>query len=128
VQKKWKEFKSLGIGRNSFGVVRSLFLFTFNTYLTLWLPELPSIRQRIVLGSTLKEMLLVAENRFNSDDAMAALHIISLYLFDGRQGRWDEFLDFACSYTVRVLDDPCYARSYPNALQGTIQKDEFVYR
>jgi hypothetical protein len=63
--------------------------------------------------SKLKDMLLVAENRFNSDDAMAALHIVSLYLFDGGQGRWDEFLNFACSYTIRILDDPRYGCSYP---------------
>jgi len=78
--------------------------------------------------SKLKDMLLVAENRFNSDDAMAALHIVSLYLFDGGQGRWDEFLNFACSYTIRVLEDPRNGGSYPDRLERVSQKDQFVIK
>lgn len=77
--------------------------------------------------SKLKEMLMLAETRFDADDAMAALHVVSLYLFDGGQGRWHEFLDFACSYTIKVLEDPRYG-DYIQALESTNEKDEFVIK
>lgn len=78
--------------------------------------------------SQLKEMLSAAENKFNTDDAMAALHVVSLYLFDGGQGRWDEFLNFACSYAIRLLEDPHYFGNYPDALEASAQKDQFVIK
>lgn len=78
--------------------------------------------------SKLKEMLSAADAKFNADDAMAALHIVSLYLFEGGQGKWDEFLTFALSYTIRVLEDPRYSGSYADALDGANKKDEFVVK
>jgi hypothetical protein len=76
----------------------------------------------------LREMLILAETNFKADDAMAALHVVSLYLFDGGQGRWDEFLNFACSYTIKVLEDPCYGGNYIQALEGANDKDQFVIK
>lgn len=75
-----------------------------------------------------KEMLALAEAKFDADDAMAALHVVSLYLFDGGRGRWDAFLNFACSYTIKVLEDPRYGRNYPDALEGANMKDMFVIK
>src|SRR6266540_2429810 len=59
------------------------------------------MKQRV---SNLKDILKNAELFLTADDAMAALHVVSLYLFDGGQGKWNEFLSVACTYVRRVLE------------------------
>jgi hypothetical protein len=80
-----------------------------------------SVQQRI---SNLKTVLTTAHS---ADDAMAALHIVSLYLFEGGRGRWSDFLSFACTYTIYVLRNPQYY-SFPEALEGANPKDAFVVK
>lgn len=81
-----------------------------------------SVQQRIL---DLKGILTAANS---ADDAMAALHIVSLYLFDGGRGKWSDFLSFACSYAAMVLEDPRYHRNFPEALEGATPKDAFVVK
>ena len=83
------------------------------------------MQQRV---SNLKEVLKNAELFLTADDAMAALHVVSLYLFDGGQGKWNEFLSLACMYVARVLEDPRYFANYPKALEGATTKDAFVVK
>jgi len=76
---------------------------------------------------SLQTMLSRAES-FSADDAMTALHVVSLYLFDGGGGGWDAFLNFACSYAISVLENPIYFRHYPTALDAASAKDQFVVK
>ena len=76
---------------------------------------------------TLKQSLSF-KNKFTADDAMTALHIVSLYLFDGGRGRWDHFLTFAVQYVKNVLDNPSFMGSYSAALEAANHKDEFIVK
>jgi len=44
-----------------------------------------------------------------ANDAMAALHIVSLYLFDGGRGAWSDFLNIAAHFVDTVLYNPHYS-------------------
>lgn len=77
--------------------------------------------------ATLKQSLSL-KSRFTADDAMTALHIVSLYLFDGGRGRWDNFLTFAIQYAKNVLDNPSFMGSYSAALEAANHKDEFIVK
>jgi hypothetical protein len=71
---------------------------------------------------------LQVKTRFTADDAMTALHIISLYLFDGGRGRWNEFLFFASRYVKEVLENPEFYGNYSAALEAAGAKDQFVVK
>ncbi|KAF4613698.1 hypothetical protein D9613_007940 [Agrocybe pediades] len=64
--------------------------------------------------------------RFTVDDAMTALHIVSLYLFDGGKGRWNTFLSFAVMYVKHYLRSRYY--NPRAALEAAAPKDEFVIK
>ena len=64
----------------------------------------------------------------NANDAMAALHVVSVFLFDGGQGAWSAFLDIASTYVMAVLENPRYHRNYAAALQACNRKDEFIVK
>ena len=64
----------------------------------------------------------------NANDAMAALHVVSVFLFDGGQGAWSAFLDIASTYVMAVLENPRYHRNYAAALQACNPKDEFIVK
>lgn len=66
--------------------------------------------------------------RFSADDAMAALHLISLYLFDGGGGEWHKFLELAVLYVKSILHDTRFHSSYSAALEAANPKDEFVVK
>lgn len=68
------------------------------------------------------------EIKFNSDDAMTALHVVSLYLFDGGGGDWLTFLNLAVTYAEHVLKNPAFFDNYPAALEAADPKDEFVVK
>jgi hypothetical protein len=68
------------------------------------------------------------KSRFTADDAMTALHIVSLYLFDGGQGKWNDFLSLAAMYVEHVLENPAHFRNYSTALEAATPKDEFVIK
>jgi len=76
---------------------------------------------------TLKQSLSF-KSRFTADDAMAALHIVSLYLFAGGRGRWNTFLAFAVQYAKNVLDNPSSMGSCSAALEAANPKDEFIVK
>ena len=63
-----------------------------------------------------------------ANDAMAALHVVSVFLFDGGQGAWSAFLDIASAYVMVVLENPRYHRNYAAALQACNAKDEFIVK
>lgn len=73
---------------------------------------------------------LTAAGRSTScaDDAMAALHVVSLFLFDGGQGAWNVFLSVASAYVMALLENPRYHRNYSAALQACDSKDEFIVK
>ena len=64
----------------------------------------------------------------SANDAMAALHAVSVFLFDGGQGAWSAFLDIASAYVMSVLENPRYHRNYAAALQACNPKDEFIVK
>ncbi|KAF9048522.1 fungal-specific transcription factor domain-containing protein [Panaeolus papilionaceus] len=74
------------------------------------------------------ERLLNQRHTLTADDAMTALHLVSLYLFDGGTGAWHQFLNFSCKYVMRVLDDPKYRGDYVSALNNANDKDQFVVK
>ena len=69
-----------------------------------------------------------ARTASSANDAMAALHIVSVFLFDGGQGAWSAFLDIASAYVMAVLENPKYHRNYAAALQACNPKDEFIVK
>ncbi|KAH9481306.1 ustiloxin B cluster transcription factor ustR [Psilocybe cubensis] len=87
--------------------------------------EMPITTLKVSLASKKRE------TRFNSDDAMTALHVVSLYLFDGGGGDWLTFLNLAVSYTEHVLKspaNPAFLDNYPATLEAASAKDEFVVK
>ncbi|KAF8813338.1 hypothetical protein BYT27DRAFT_7335008 [Phlegmacium glaucopus] len=64
----------------------------------------------------------------SADDAMAALHVVSLFLFDGGQGAWNAFLSVASAYVMALLENPRYHRNYAAALQACSPKEEFIVK
>ncbi|PPQ63854.1 hypothetical protein CVT24_009067 [Panaeolus cyanescens] len=74
------------------------------------------------------ERLLKQRNPFTADDAMTALHLVSLYLFDGGSGAWHQFLNFSCKYVRNVLEDPTFHGDYVAALNNANEKDQFVVK
>ncbi|KAF8150822.1 fungal-specific transcription factor domain-containing protein [Crassisporium funariophilum] len=84
-----------------------------------------SVNKRI---GSLRSWLTPRANIRSADDAMTALHLVSLFLFDGGQGPWAVFLEFAATYVVSVLENPDYHRSYPLALESCDPKDRFIVK
>ena len=64
----------------------------------------------------------------SANDAMAALHVVSVFLFDGGQGAWSVFLDVAILYVRAILENPGYFKNYAAALQACNPKDEFIVK
>ena len=62
----------------------------------------------------------------SANDAMAALHAVSVFLFDGGQGAWSVFLDNPSTYVMGVLGNPIYHRNYAATLQACNPKDKFI--
>ncbi|CDO71849.1 hypothetical protein BN946_scf184939.g73 [Trametes cinnabarina] len=55
-----------------------------------------------------KGLLLDRRTSYTEGDAMAGLHIVSSFLFNGGRGEWQVFLDIACQYVQSMLDDPSF--------------------
>lgn len=77
------------------------------------------------LSGLLKE--LERGNFDNPDDAIAALHAVSLFLFDGGHGAWRNFLKLATHYVKKVLHNPQYANP-KDALLFAVPKDAFIVK
>ncbi|KIM40020.1 hypothetical protein M413DRAFT_29155 [Hebeloma cylindrosporum] len=92
-------------------------------------PSFSVLADTSVIGTidSLKNSLSL-KSKFSADDAMTALHVVSLYLFEGGRGRWDNFLAFAIQYVKNVLDNPTFMGSYSVALEAANPKDEFVVK
>jgi len=60
------------------------------------------------------------------DDAMAVLHSVSAYLFNGGDGAWDECIDFAASHVEMLLSTTLFRASNP--LQYCNEKTAFVVK
>lgn len=76
----------------------------------------------------LQATLTATSRGATADDAMAALHVVSVFLFDGGQGAWNTFLNVASAYVVNLLENPKYHRNYSMALQACGPKDEFIVK
>ncbi|KAF8969158.1 fungal-specific transcription factor domain-containing protein [Flammula alnicola] len=89
-----------------------------------------SVLQDFTVVTTIRSLKgsLESKGRFTADDAMAALHIVSLYLFDGGRGKWDDFIFFASRYVKDVLENPNYYNNYPAALEAASAKEQFVVK
>ncbi|TFK27793.1 hypothetical protein FA15DRAFT_666018 [Coprinopsis marcescibilis] len=81
------------------------------------------------MHSRLDDLLRELEKgRFDDpDDAIAALHGVSMFLFDGGQGAWREFLKLASRYVKKVLHDPKYGNP-KDALLYAPPKDAFIVK
>lgn len=53
-------------------------------------------------------ILSLQDKRGSADAAMAALHVVSAFLFDGGRGDWQYWLTIAYAYVKPVLYDPRY--------------------
>lgn len=75
------------------------------------------------------QVTLTATGKCSSpDDAMAALHVVSVFLFDGGRGAWNIFLNVASAYVMALLENPKYYKNYAAALQACSPKDEFIVK
>ncbi|KAG5638487.1 hypothetical protein H0H81_012419 [Sphagnurus paluster] len=45
----------------------------------------------------------VDRQHLTSGDAMAALHVVSSYLFDGGNGAWEQWLQVSCNYVLELV-------------------------
>ncbi|KAF6759885.1 fungal-specific transcription factor domain-containing protein [Ephemerocybe angulata] len=61
------------------------------------------------------------------DDAIAALHGVSMFLFDGGQGAWLQFLQLATEYVKKVLHSQAYGNP-KDALLYASWKDAFIVK
>lgn len=90
-----------------------------------------SMLQSTDVQTTISALLASLRNKgtyqFSADDAMAALHVVSLFLFEGGQGRWEDFLAFAAVYVRAVLDNGAF-RGPADALECASAKDQFVVK
>ncbi|KAI0663910.1 fungal-specific transcription factor domain-containing protein [Cubamyces menziesii] len=50
-------------------------------------------------------VLLGRQAQYTEGDAMAGLHIVSSFLFSGGRGNWEVWLDIACQYVQKMLND-----------------------
>ncbi|KAG5726235.1 Transcriptional regulatory protein pro-1 [Termitomyces sp. T112] len=68
---------------------------------------------------------LLNRQDYSSDDAMAALHVISSYLFDGGGGNWEWWLETSCRYV-----DHLFSRYHnpAEALMRCTPKDVFIIK
>jgi len=77
------------------------------------------------LRSLLDEL---GKGRFdNPDDAIAALHGVSMFLFDGGHGAWLSFLKLATEYVKKVLHSQTYSNPKDALLWANV-KDAFIVK
>jgi C6 transcription factor Pro1 len=81
------------------------------------------------MNSNLHNLLLeLQKGRFDDpDDAIAALHGVSMFLFDGGQGAWRDFLKLAAHYVKKVLHHPSFTHPR-DALLFAVPKDAFIVK
>ncbi|KAF9479612.1 hypothetical protein BDN70DRAFT_834151 [Pholiota conissans] len=89
-----------------------------------------SVLQDINVVSTICNIKtsLQLQIQLTSEDAMTALQIVSLHLFDGGRGGWNEYLFFASQYVKAVLEKPKFYGNYPAALEAASPKEQFIIK
>ncbi|KAE9399792.1 hypothetical protein BT96DRAFT_975672 [Gymnopus androsaceus JB14] len=65
---------------------------------------------------------------FDDDDALAALNIISTFLFDGGHGDWQRWLQVASIYSNSILEDRSRFHDYRDALMNCSDKERFIIK
>ncbi|KAF9065090.1 fungal-specific transcription factor domain-containing protein [Rhodocollybia butyracea] len=76
----------------------------------------------------LLRMFSFAKDQFDDDDALAAIHIISSFLFDGGHGDWERWLQVASWYSNSVLADRSRFHDYRDALMSCTDKERFIIK
>ncbi|KIK53332.1 hypothetical protein GYMLUDRAFT_63733 [Collybiopsis luxurians FD-317 M1] len=71
-------------------------------------------------------MFSFAKLQFDTDDALAALNVISTFLFDGGRGDWQRWLYVASSYSARILEDRTRFLNYRDAIINCGDKERFI--
>ncbi|KIK66588.1 hypothetical protein GYMLUDRAFT_157196 [Collybiopsis luxurians FD-317 M1] len=74
----------------------------------------------------LLSMFSFAKQQFDADDALAALNVISTFLFDGGRGDWERWLRVASSYSTRILSDRNRFMDYRDAITNCEDKERFI--
>ncbi|TFK33219.1 fungal-specific transcription factor domain-containing protein [Crucibulum laeve] len=90
-------------------------------------PIQPALDSEAALKLKRIQTWLESQDSTDPDTAMAALHYISLYLFDGGSGAWEGFLKVAGKYVSKILYHGGYT-SPLDALQSCSEKDAFVIK
>ncbi|KAF5337925.1 hypothetical protein D9758_013108 [Tetrapyrgos nigripes] len=65
---------------------------------------------------------------YDESDAMAALHVISAFLFDGGRGDWHRWMHVAFYYCQSILDNRQRFRSYRDALVSCTTQENFIIK
>ncbi|KAJ3810976.1 fungal-specific transcription factor domain-containing protein [Lentinula lateritia] len=76
----------------------------------------------------LLQMFSFAKEQFDDDDALAALNIISTFLFDGGNGDWERWLHVAFLYSNSILNDRSRFLDYRDALMNSTDKERFIVK
>ncbi|KAJ3876712.1 fungal-specific transcription factor domain-containing protein [Lentinula edodes] len=76
----------------------------------------------------LLQMFSFAKEQFDDDDALAALNIISTFLFDGGNGDWERWLHVASVYSNSILNDRSRFLDYRDALMNSTDKERFIIK
>ncbi|KAJ4477404.1 fungal-specific transcription factor domain-containing protein [Lentinula aciculospora] len=76
----------------------------------------------------LLQMFSFAKEQFDDDDALAALNIISSFLFDGGNGDWERWLQVASIYSASILNDRSRFLDYRDALVSSSDKERFIIK
>ncbi|KAJ3981207.1 fungal-specific transcription factor domain-containing protein [Lentinula detonsa] len=73
-------------------------------------------------------MFSFAKKHYDDDDALAALNIISTFLFDGGNGDWSRWLSVASSYSSSILQDRDRFYDFRDALISSTDKERFIIK
>ncbi|KAE9389319.1 hypothetical protein BT96DRAFT_406784 [Gymnopus androsaceus JB14] len=84
-----------------------------------------SVRERY---DELLSIFSFAKQRFDDDDALGALNIISMFLFDGGHGDWERWLQVASIYSNSILGDRSRFHGYRDALMNCSDKERFIIK
>lgn len=74
------------------------------------------------------ERALTARRSLNDKDAMAALHLVSVILFDGGHGKWKLYLDTAAAYVKGKMLEAMWNVTGLEKLRKLSEKDAFIVK
>ncbi|KAK7463445.1 hypothetical protein VKT23_006797 [Stygiomarasmius scandens] len=76
----------------------------------------------------LLQLFRLSEGAYNEDHAMAALHIISAFLFDGGRGEWEDWMRVASLYVYSILENDVRFLSRRDALLHCHEEQNFIIK